>query len=167
MTLNDHWGYNKYDDHWKSPQQVIRNLIDIASKGGNYLLNVGPTADGTLPQGAVDDLREVGAWMKVNGEAIYGSSASPVAAPPWGRITRKNDKLYLEVFDWPKDGKLSLPIRSKVNKTYLLSAPHQRIAVTQSAAGVELNLSGAAPDAIASVVVLETAGPIEAVGSTP
>jgi alpha-L-fucosidase len=82
--------------------------VDIASKGGNYLLNVGPTGKGEIPQGAVKDLQAVGAWMAVNGDSIYGTTASLLPAPSWGRITQKRTILYLHVFDWPKDGKLVL-----------------------------------------------------------
>jgi alpha-L-fucosidase len=107
MTLNGHWGYFLGDEKWKSPETVIRNLVDIVSKGGNYLLNVGPTGQGIIPQGAVSDLQQIGDWMKVNGESIYGTTASPLKTQPaWGRVTKKGDKLYLHVFDWPKDGKL-------------------------------------------------------------
>ena len=162
MTLNDHWGYNKYDDHWKSPQTVIRNLTDIASKGGNYLLNVGPTAKGVFPAGAVADLEQVGAWMKVNGEAIYATSASPFADPlPWGRATQKTGRVYLEVFDWPADGKLSVPLRNAVSKAYLLAAPSAALTTRANQDGVTINLPTTAPDANASVIVLEIAGPAQ------
>jgi alpha-L-fucosidase len=157
MTLNDHWGYNKYDDHWKSPETVIRNLADIAGKGGNYLLNVGPTAEGTIPEGSVRTLREVGKWMSVNGESIYGTTASPLAQTPWGRCTAKPDKLYLHVFNWPSDGRLLMPgLRSKVAKAYLLAAKDQPCQVTQADEQVTVSVPQKAPDAIDSVVVLET-----------
>ncbi|MDR3459597.1 MAG: alpha-L-fucosidase [Verrucomicrobiae bacterium] len=122
MTLNGHWGYFKGDEKWKPATTVIHNLVDIISKGGNYLLNVGPTGQGVIPQGGVNDLQQIGAWMKVNGESIYGTSASPPfkTQPEWGRFTRKGDKLYAHIFEWPKDGKLTIHgVEAKA--TYLLS----------------------------------------------
>ena len=86
MTMNGTWGFHKYDHNWKSPETLIRNLVDIASKGGNYLLNVGPTAEGEIPPASVERLAAIGKWMKVNGESIYGTSASPIVAPAWGRV---------------------------------------------------------------------------------
>ena len=101
MTLNDHWGYNSHDKNWKSVTTIIHNLVDCASKGGNYLLNVGPTAEGLIPAESVERLAKVGAWMKVNGESIYGTSASPFKSLAWGRCTRKGSRLYLHVFSRP------------------------------------------------------------------
>ena len=82
MTMNDHWGYNKNDHNWKSTQTLVRNLIDCASKGGNYLLNVGPTSAGVIPAPSLERLKEIGEWMEVNGESIYDTSASPVQPAP-------------------------------------------------------------------------------------
>ena len=175
MTLNNHWGYNSHDDHWKSPETIIHNLCDIASKNGNYLLNVGPTSEGLIPQPSVERLGEVGAWMKVNGEAIYGSGPTPFGAeaggfsatakdksgkpkfiPAWDwRATTKLGKIYLEIFKWPTDGKFEVAgLESKVKKAYLL-AGHKKLKVDQTAAGVSLALPAEAPDKIASVVCLE------------
>ena len=94
MTLNKHWGYNKFDQHWKPAREVICKLADIASKGGNFLLNVGPTASGEFPSDAVRILGEVGKWTAVNGEGIYRATASPFdKAPSWGRVTAGPGKL--------------------------------------------------------------------------
>jgi alpha-L-fucosidase len=79
MTMNGTWGFSEHDKKWKSTQTLLRNLIDIASKGGNYLLNVGPTGDGSVPEASVTRMREIGAWLEKNGEAIYGTTASPLA----------------------------------------------------------------------------------------
>ncbi len=164
MTLNNHWGYNKNDQHWKSPKVVIRNLVDIASKGGNYLLNVGPTAEGTLPPAAVHILGEVGAWMKINGAAVYKTSASPLKLQPaWGRVTEQGDKLYLHVFDWPKDGRLVVPgLKNKIVKAYLLSDWwHKGLSTTSDEGGVTVTVPPVAPDANSATVVLKIKGPPE------
>jgi alpha-L-fucosidase len=127
MTMNDTWGY-KYDDHnWKSAGTIIRNLADIAHKGGNYLLNVGPTAEGIIPPASVRILQEVGKWMKIYGESIYGTSGSPIGKLPFnGRCTAKPGKLFAHVFDWPDSRELVIPgIQSKISKVYLLADPGQ------------------------------------------
>ncbi len=146
MTMNDTWGYKSYDDNWKSPETLIRNLVDIASKGGNYLLNVGPKADGTIPEQSIERLRAVGRWMKVNGQAIYGTTASPTRRPGWGRITTKSadDKtvLYLHVFDWPADGKLPVAVTNEVISCQLLADPDRHYDVKRQEDGLVVTLSG-------------------------
>jgi alpha-L-fucosidase len=110
MTMNDTWGYSSHDHNWKSSAKLVQNLIDCVSKGGNYLLNVGPTALGEIPEPSVDRLREVGQWMEVNSEAIYGAQASPFPRQlRWGRITRKGKVLYLHVFKPNDERGLELP----------------------------------------------------------
>ena len=123
MTMNDTWGFKSYDHNWKSAEQLIRHLIDTSSKGGNLLLNVGPTAEGLIPQPSVERLQAIGAWLKKNGESIYGTTASPFKRLTWGRASQKPDRLYLNVFYWPKDGQLVVPMRSGAKKAYLLGAP--------------------------------------------
>jgi alpha-L-fucosidase len=165
MTLNGHWGYFKGDEKWKPAATVIHNLVDIISKGGNYLLNVGPTGAGVIPPGAVADLQAVGAWMAVNGEAIYGTQTyTGLKGPPaWGRVTRKDKTLYLHVFDWPADGKLVLHgVEGRVKKAYLLADPKKHALKTAGAVtgasgddqGTTIQLPAQAPDAIDTVVVL-------------
>ncbi len=165
MTLNTTWGYSEHDHAWKSDQTLIRNLVDIASKGGNYLLNIGPKADGTVPEQSVKSLRAIGNWMQVNGESIYGTTASPFEKLPWGRCTQKRvsgnrTRLYLHVFDWPRDGRLTVPgLRAKPLKATLL-AGGKRLSMAGDETGLTINLPVAAPDPIASVVVLEVRGSI-------
>jgi alpha-L-fucosidase len=165
MTMNTTWGYKSFDDNWKSTQTLLRNLIDIASKGGNYLLNVGPTSEGLIPGPSVERLKEMGAWMKANGEAIYGTTASPFAKPlPWGRCTKKaglfSTTLYLHVFDWPADGKLLVPgLQNKIRSASLL-ANGESLTTEKTAEGVMISLPAVAPDKISSAIVLKIKGEI-------
>ena len=175
MTMNKTWGFKKDDNNWKSTETLIFNLCDIASKGGNYLLNVGPTSEGLIPQPSLDRLAEVGRWMKVNGEAIHGSSATVFgnelgqaakakdgyggnttvsSANDW-RCTTKPGKIYLIIFKWPTSQKFDLAgLQSKVTKAYLL-ADHKSLKADQTDAGVTILLPAEAPDKIASVVCVE------------
>jgi len=164
MTMNDTWGYKSYDNNWKSTETIIRNLVDIASKGGNYLLNVGPTNEGLIPAPSVERLRQVGEWMHVNSKAIYATSASPFKSLPWGRCTRKtngdNTTLFLHVFNWPTTGKLLVPgLKSPVGGASLL-AHRGKLKVSQSEDGVTIEVPTTAPDPISSTVILEARGPI-------
>ncbi|MGO8748044.1 MAG: PfkB family carbohydrate kinase [Thermoguttaceae bacterium] len=164
MTMNGTWGYKSYDQNWKSTENLLRNLIDIASKGGNYLLNVGPTAEGLIPQPSVDRLAEIGKWMKVNGDAIYGTAASPFKELFFnGRCTRKSGKLYLHVFAWPASGKILVPMTSPVAKAYLLTDPAKLLPVTSTGNGQAISLPAEAPDKIATVLVAEIAGDPEVI----
>lgn len=158
MTMNGTWGYKSYDNNWKSTETLVRNLVDIVSKGGNYLLNIGPKKDGTIPQESIDRLKEVGAWMKVNGESIYETQASPCKKPVWGRITRKESgnetTLFLHVFDWPADGKISVPLANDVKSCCLLADSDRRFETERTETGINVQLTGTAPDKICSVVKL-------------
>ena len=108
-TINDTWGFKPDDHNWKSSEDLIRKLVDIASKGGNYLLNVGPTAEGVIPEPSVERLEAMGAWLEQNGESIYGSKAGPIQDLPWGRTTLKDGTVYVHVFEWPASGELTVP----------------------------------------------------------
>jgi alpha-L-fucosidase len=159
MTMNGTWGYKSYDHNYKTPETLVRNLVDIASKGGNFLLNVGPTELGEFPKESVDILAKMGQWMKVNGEAVYGTKASPWGLFDWGRCTRKettNGKIYyFSVFNWPADGKLVIPgIVSKVSSARLL-ANKATVKTTAGKGGLTLFLPAKALDDVATVIKVE------------
>jgi len=155
MTMNDTWGFKSYDDNWKSTEQLIHTLVDVASKGGNFLLNVGPTPEGLIPAASIERLQGMGTWMAVNSESIYGTTASPFGRPEWGRCTAKDNKRYLHVFQWPANGQLTAPLAgATVERAYLLADKKAKLTVTTEADKVTLALPAKAPDAIDSVVVL-------------
>lgn len=163
MTMNDNWGYNKNDHHWKSTQTIVRMLCDIASKGGNLLLNVGPTSEGVFPPEAIERLQAIGKWMSVNGDAIHGTSASPFDALAFGRCTQKrhghDTTLYFHVFDWPSDGKLEIPgLGNKIVGASLLADPAKPLTISGADGHVAVRVPSHAPDPVCSVVAVEIEG---------
>ena len=164
MTMNDHWGFNKFDNNWKSAHDLIYNLVDIASKGGNYLLNVGPTSEGVFPPQSIERLKVIGKWMKVNGASVYGTQAGPFRNLKWGKCTQKESatgtRLYLHIFDWPKTGKLSVPnLVNEPLKAFLLGdASETPLVMIKKSGGIEISLPEKAPDSINTVVVLDIKG---------
>jgi alpha-L-fucosidase len=156
-TINDTWGFKRNDHNWKSPLDLIRKLVDVVSKGGNYLLNVGPTPDGLIPQPSVERLLAVGRWLEVNGESIYGTEAGPIQGLHWCRTTAKPGKLFLHVFAWPIGGDLRiLRARPKISRAYLLAdAARSPLPITERDDVVVVRGPGEAPDPIDTVVVLE------------
>src|SRR6185503_13491960 len=117
------WGFKKDDQNWKSTFILIRQLVQVISQGGNYLLNIGPTAEGVVPQPSVERLTQVGDWLRVNHDSVYGAGPSPFPYElPWGIITTKPSKMYLHVFNWPKDRQLTLyGLKSKVTSARMLA----------------------------------------------
>lgn len=141
-------------------------MINIASKGGNYLLNIGPKADGTFPEVSMDRLKDIGLWMKVNGEAIYGTKASPIDPVMWGRCTRKDSKkgttLYLSVIDWPKNGKLILEnLNNSVISAKMLEGNKKLKTSFSKENGLIINVPIASLDKVASVIKIEVKGKME------
>ena len=159
QTLNTTWGYSKFDQQWKTAGNVIQRLVEIVGKGGNYLLNIGPMADGTIPPPSVAVLEKVGAWMRNNGDSIYGTSACPLAGFPWGRCTVKGEKVYLHVFSWPADAVLRLSgLNNQVRSAYLLVDPSRKLPVSREHGVISVALPAKSLDEDDTVVVLEVSG---------
>ena len=166
QTMNNTWGYKSYDNDWKSSRQLIRNLVDAASKGGNYLLNVGPQPNGEIPNQSIERLRDIGRWMEVNSSSIYGTTASPFVRLPWGRATKKEysnaTDLFLHVFDWPEDGILKVDgLRSHVDGAYFLADFQKSIHVHRSNSGIVLQLPEEPLDTTNTVIVLKVKGNLD------
>ncbi|MCJ7692971.1 MAG: alpha-L-fucosidase [Sedimentisphaerales bacterium] len=165
MTMNNHWGYNKYDDNWKPTEDLIRKLVDIASKGGNFLLNVGPTAEGLIPPESVARLRDISHWMHLNGESIYGTNASPFRNLGWGRCTQKalpdgKTRLYLHVFDWPSDGRLVVGgLDNKVLTAFVLvEGKDSSLPIKREGNDVIIEVGSKVPDSIDTVIAVDIEG---------
>jgi len=158
VTINqDGWGYNKYETEFKTSRDLIRMLVEVVSKGGNLLLNVGPMPDGRIQTEFTTRLEAIGRWMKVNGEAIYGTTASPFARLPFfGRATVKGNNLYLHVFGWPKDGVLKVPgLKNPVFSARILGMPGVNVPVKKDGDVVTLTLPEAPLDEAATVLHLK------------
>ncbi|MDN3666727.1 alpha-L-fucosidase [Algibacter miyuki] len=174
QPVSGSWGYRSDDDNFKSIPTLIHNLIDQSSKGGNYLLNVSPTREGILRTEAVERMKAIGAWMDTNSEAIYGTQASPTSTEPdWGRITMKtiDDKalLYLHVYNWEDGAALPIRLKNNVESCYLLTDESRTFKTETLDHGIQVKLTGKAPDSVASVIVLKlkempNALPVKALG---
>lgn len=166
MQLPNNWGYNRTVG-FRPFVDLLRQLVDVASKGGNLLLNIGPNADGALLPQTAACLDKFASWMLVNSESIHGTTASPFDSLPFdGRCTLKPGRLYLHVFDWPTDGNLVVPIRNDVTRTYLLEDSTQtQLVIEATDRGVVVTLPQHAPNPIDSVVVLEFSGNVDVVAS--
>lgn len=165
-TLNDTWGFKSDDHNWKPVKDLLYLLVDLTSKGVNYLLNVGPTGLGEIPPPSVNRLQAIGRWMDVNGEAIHGTSPNPFPFEfEWGRITVKGERMYLLFYEWPARFELS-GLRNQVKRAWLLAEPATAVPCRQSVDTaldhhrLTLDLP-AAPDDLVSVVCLELDGPAD------
>jgi alpha-L-fucosidase len=168
MTMNTSWGYKWYDHNWKSVKTLIHMLVDIASKGGNLLLNVGPTAEGEIPDSSVVRLKQIGQWMSTNSESIYGTTASPFFKLTWGRCTRKDDKLYLHVFRKPENNHLIVPgLKANIASVYLLEDRDKRLSYEFDNDDLIISTASVNFDPINTVIVLQTEGSIEVTNNIP
>jgi alpha-L-fucosidase len=159
-TTNESYGYHRLDQSHKPPAHFIALLAKAAARGGNVLLNIGPMGDGRLDPKDLAILAGIGGWMKVNGESIRGTTRTPLPVQAWGESTRRGATLYLHVLSWPHGGRVVVGgLRTPVARAYLLSDPRRApLAVEQLADDLVIEGPAAAPDAVDSVVVLETAG---------
>ncbi|WP_159023918.1 alpha-L-fucosidase [Formosa sp. L2A11] len=155
MTMNGTWGYKPSDNNWKSSEDLIHKLVDIVSKGGNFLLNVGPDGYGRFPAESIRRLEAMGQWTKKNGEAIYGASASPYEKPKWGRYTQKDGVLYAHVFDWPTDGTLKLNKEIKVKRATVLTDPKTELKTLGTSRELLIDVPMLAPDTTVTVIKIE------------
>jgi alpha-L-fucosidase len=155
------WGYDAHEKIFKTKEELIHKLVDVVSKGGNFLLNVGPEPSGKIRPEEAERLEVVGRWMDKYSESIYGTTASPFRLLPFfGRVTQKSNKLYVHVFDWPKDGKLSLPgLKTLPVKAGLVGHPSEKVTAElgnhDGLEGLVLRLPKEATDPIDSVIVLD------------
>jgi alpha-L-fucosidase len=156
-TMNNSWGYNKGDKNFKSTRDLIRYLVRAAGNDANLLLNVGPLPDGRIQPEAVARLREMGAWLRHNGAAIYGTRGGPLAQQSWGVTTTKDNRVFLHVLDWPGTT-LTLPrLPRRVVSARLLNSA-TRLRYTKNDQGLLLTLPERAPDDYDAIIVLELAG---------
>ena len=171
ITMNTSWGYKYYDNNWKSTGTLIQYLADIASNGGNFLLNVGPTAEGLFPQPSVDRLKEMGEWMKKNGESIYGTTASPFFKLFWGRYTKKisgNDQvLYFHVFDIPQNGQIHVPGLKNEVKSVRIMDDGTEIPFEDQGDDIRINFSGQTADPYNTVLKMEIIGEPDVISNMP
>ena len=159
MTLNQTWGFSKFDTLWKSPGTVIQRLVEIVSRGGNFLLNIGPMGDGEIPEATVDILTKAGSWVDRNKEAIYGTGANPFGELSWGYCTVKENRLYFFIRDWPQDGILNISgLKNKVAAAWMLKDRTLKISAENLGKSVRITLPVKAIDNPISVLILETEG---------
>lgn len=156
MTHNDSWAYSKFDQNWKSPDTLIQQLVQTVSCGANYLLNVGPRQDGTIPQKSVRALERIGEWLDVNGESIYGAQPNPLGAPmPWGVCTARTGKIYMHVMNRPTDGQLVVPLGERIKSAVVLDGGESLTFCRGEDGFLVINLPEQLPDPAVSVIVLD------------
>ncbi|WDE95436.1 alpha-L-fucosidase [Lentisphaera profundi] len=157
-TINHSWGYKAHDTKWKSGKVLIQKLIDINSKGGNLLLNVGPTPEGTFPDGCIERLNEMGKWTQTHAKVLYNTEYAPVKASAWGRVLKKNNKLFLHVFDWPNNNQLQINgLEGTLTKAYVFNQPQVELEYESISQGFNIHIPSKAYDDNSSVIVLEFA----------
>ncbi len=159
-THNDTWAYAWYDRNWKSPSEIAQRLVRVASRGGTYLLNVGPDGTGRIPEQSARILREVGKWVHTHEDAIHGADPTPFGPMAWGECTVNGNKLFLHIFQWPSDGKLVLPgLKSRVKRATLEG---EKIRTRASGSILDIMVPAVRPDVLIPVITLELAESLNA-----
>lgn len=153
MTINDTWAYNKNNHNYKSAQDLIRALVEVASRGGNLLLNVGPQPDGAIQPEFRERLQAMGEWLAVNGESIYGTTYGPIQGIDGIRTTGKGNTVFMHVYDWSAAGLPLAGLNRRVASAHLL-ATGQKLKFQQRETGVLLEVPAQAPDANCTVIAL-------------
>jgi alpha-L-fucosidase len=156
MTINGTWAYNKNDTKYKSAKELIQDLVNVASKGGNFLLDVGPTPEGTIQPEFVERLQAMGKWMKVYGNSIYGTTYGPLQNLKFGKTTAKDKLVFLHVFDWPAESQLEVPgLQGRVTQISVLGAK-RKLRYQQNGDKLIIELPPTAPDENDSVLQIVT-----------
>ena len=160
QTMNNSWGYNSSDNNYKTPKTLIQQLVKVVSRDGNYLLNIGPKGDGTVPAQTTEILESIGEWMTIYGESLYGATRSPFSVEPsWGFYTKKPGKIYLHVFTWPTNGSLTVPSPSDtVKRIFLMNDPENLLNFSESNGEITISIPVNSPDPYNSVIVMDTSG---------
>jgi alpha-L-fucosidase len=156
MTINGTWAYNKNDTQYKSAKELIRDLVNVASKGGNLLLDVGPTPEGTIQPEFVERLQAMGQWMKIYGDSIYGTTYGPLQNLAYGKTTAKGNVVYIHVFDWPAQGLLEVPGSLGRIAQITVLGDKRKLRWRQDDAKLTIQVPPAAPDSNDSVLQIVT-----------
>ncbi len=160
-TMNYSWGYHQLDYHWETPKSLIAKLVGNVSRNGNFQLNIGPMPDGTFPKASIRRLREIGAWLYVNGDAVYASGPGKAKGDKWGFVTQKKqnegiNRVYLNIVNWPENRELVVNGIDKLpQKVYLLETGQQLDFIPYPENGITIRLPNTAIDPNSTVVVVE------------
>lgn len=158
MTMNDHWGYCRNDKNWKTTRQLIHNLVKCASWGGNYLLNIGPKKNGSIPSPSIKRLKEIGLWLRNYGDSIYGTSSTHYKGEWWSFKTRKWNYVYIHIFHWTGSKLYIGEFKEDVNSAFLTSSKEKLKVQRDKNGRLIIGLPQRAPDSYDTVITLKTTG---------
>ena len=164
-THNDTWAYSRHDHHWKSPYEIISRLVRVASLGGTYMLNVGPSGKGIIPTESATILRLAGKWLKTHAKAIYGCQRSPVPLQAWGVVTMQPQTMYLHVLEWPKNGKLIIPGVKLKSPEATVFTTGEKLQLSQEKGMLTVKIPQVAPVSPVTVICLKFSGNLSVTGT--